>query len=59
MTLENNQSKKSILLVAGIGDRATKKLEFIGDLEASIKGFIQCILFVLWSNAIYFRKMLA
>ena len=40
-TLQNNQSKKSILLVAGINDRATKKLEFIGDLESTIKSYIE------------------
>lgn len=40
-TLQTNQSKKSILLVAGINDRATKKLEFIGDLESTIKNYIE------------------
>lgn len=40
-TLQTNQSKKSILLIAGINDRATKKLEFIGDLESTIKNYIE------------------
>ena len=40
-TLQTNQSKKSILLVAGINDRTTKKLDFIGDLEATIKTYIK------------------